>query len=165
MAKPLFDPKRNPFEDMRDALAQAKRERKNVLVNIGGDWCVWCHRLEAFISEHPELRELRDRHFVVVKVFIGTDKDETNRTFVSRLPQLAGVPHLFVYNGASYLLCSQATAALEEGETYNYEKVRAFLQEWSDWRKTPFDSMPTPELKQRFEKLIRPDDGSVTPSA
>lgn len=164
MAKTGFDPKRNPFEDMREAFEQAKRERKNVLVDVGGDWCVWCHRLEAFIEDHAELRELRERHFVTVKVFMGKGDDTTNIEFLNRLPPIDGVPHLFVYNAHSYLLCSQPTAPLEEGESYNFERVRAFLQGWSDWRKTPFDRLTTKELSLRYGRIISNDD-QITPSA
>ncbi|GAB4109913.1 MAG: hypothetical protein Fur005_08430 [Roseiflexaceae bacterium] len=164
MATPLFDPERNPFEDVSAALEQARRERKNVLIDLGGDWCIWCHRLEAFIAEHPELAELRDKHYVTVRIFIS-DSDGTNMDFLEQLPPFTGVPHLYVYNARGSLLCSQATEPFEVGESYDLEKIRAFLQEWSDWRRSPYDALSTAELKQRFEQYLRSNDDRPTLSA
>ena len=150
MTTPLFDPKRNPFDDLQNAFRRARQEKKNVLLDLGGDWCVWCHRLEAFIRDHAELRELRDRYYVTVKVYVGSE-DETNVEFLNRLPDFDGVPHLLVYNRQGQLLCSQDTQPLEEGESYHYERVKSFLARWSEPRLTPYDALPTAELKRLFE--------------
>lgn len=159
-----FDPQRNPFDDVRNALAQARQERKNVLLDVGGDWCVWCHRLEAFIESHAELAELRSRYYITVKIYVS-DSDDTNTDFLRHLPPIEGVPHLFVYNGRGSLLRSQATEPLEEGDSYNYDRVRAFLLEWSDWRRSPYDHLSMDELKQRFTQHMRPSDDTPTLSA
>lgn len=164
MTKPLFDPRRNPYADVRAALEEARRDRKNVLIDIGGDWCVWCQRLEEFIASHADLAQLRDQHYVLVRVYLG-EEDQTNWEFLRQLPQIAGVPHLLVYNGRGLLLHSQPTEPLEEGESYAYERVRAFLAEWSDWRRSPYDALETSELKQRFEQLLRPRGDAPVPSA
>lgn len=164
MTKPLFDPRRNPYADIRAALEQARRERKNVLIDIGGDWCVWCHRLEDFIEGHPALAELRAQRYVTVRIYLGED-DKTNWEFLRQLPTIDGVPHMFVYNGRGLLLHSQPTEPLEEGEGYSYERVHAFLLEWSDWRRSPYDALETSELKQRFEQLLRPSGDTPVPSA
>ncbi|KAB8141721.1 thioredoxin family protein [Chloroflexia bacterium SDU3-3] len=155
MVPALFDQRRNPFHDLRDALTQARKEHKNVLVTIGGDWCIWCHRLEAFIRANPELQALRDR-YVLVNVFISESNAEINADFLTHVPELDGVPHLVVYNGHGYLLCSQPTDPLEDGDTYSYERVRDFLETWSDWRRSIFDDLDTSELKQRFEQHLGP---------
>ena len=160
----LFDPQRNPFDDMRDALEQARRERKNVLIDIGGDWCIWCQRLEAFIESHPTLAVLRAQHYITIRVYVS-DKDDTNEHFLSHLPPIDGVPHFIVYNARGLLLCSQGTLAFEEGETYSYERVHAFLLEWSDWHRSPYDKLTTDELKQHFQEFMRPDDNSPALSA
>lgn len=149
MADSLFDPDRDPFDDAVVALEQARREQKNVLFDIGGDWCIWCHRLERFINDHAELAQLRERHFVTVKVYLG-EQDDSNEEFLEQLPPFDGVPHLFVYNSKGQLLCSQPTEELEEGESYNFERIKNFLIEWSNSRLTPFDLMTTEELRQRF---------------
>ena len=161
----LFDPERDPFIDVQIALEQARREKKNVLLHLGGDWCILCKRLEAFINEHPELRMLRDSHYIVVKVYIGKD-DPANEEFIQHLPPFNGVPHLYVYNNHGQLLCSQETESFEVGESYIRSKLQNFLQEWADWRLTPFHSMPSDELERRFVELFFPTNPpKTTPSA
>ncbi len=155
MSTPLFDPERNPFDDIREAIALAHKEHKNVLLDIGGDWCIWCRRLEDFIESHPELAKLRASHYVAIKVYVD-EKNDTNQAFMSQLPPINGVPHLFVYSGRGLLLCSQPTNPFEEGDSYNYERIHAFLTEWSDWRRSPYDAMTTDELRQRFNRHMRP---------
>lgn len=158
MADPLFDPARNPFADAALAMERARREQKNVLFNIGGDWCIWCHRLEAFIRDHPELAQLRDQHFVTVKVYLS-DQDTVNEEFLSQLPPFDGVPHLFVYNSKGQLLCSQPTDELELDESYHYDRVKAFLTRWANPRLTPYDQLSTEELRQRFGRRLGAAEG------
>ncbi|HBW51254.1 MAG TPA: hypothetical protein DEF47_15275 [Herpetosiphon sp.] len=165
MADSLFDPERDPFADMRNALETAQRERKNILVELGGDWCVWCHRLEAFINAHPQLRYLRDIHYVKVKVLVG-DEQQKNKTFLEHLPGFDGVPHIFIYNSRGQLLCSQDTSPLEEGESYNFGRVRDFLSRWSEWRLSPYDALATDELKRLVElHYFGEYANQITPSA
>jgi hypothetical protein len=152
MSRPLFDPARDPFADMRAAFEQANREHKNILVDVGGDWCIWCHRLEQFILDHPPLRALRDEHYITVKVYIG--EDDTNVDFLQRLPPFESVPHLFVYNSQGYLLCSQPTDPFEVGESYSYEQVETFLKRWADPALTPWDGLSDDELRTRFVEQV-----------
>lgn len=125
---PLFDPEREPVADVRAAFERAVLDQKNVLLELGGDWCIWCHRLERFIRSHPELLYLRSFGFVHVKVHV--EQDETDNDFIQRLPGFDGIPHFFVYQATGELLHSQDTELLEEGESYNYEKVWTFLATW-----------------------------------
>lgn len=164
MASPLFDPDRDVFADVQDAIDRAQREGKNLMITLGGDWCIWCYRLEAFIQDHPELRDLRDSRYVSVNVYVGEGGE--NADFVEQLPPFSGVPHIFVYNSRGELLCSQDTEVFEEGESYSFDRVRDFLRRWSDPRLTPWDHLSTDELRQRFGRRISGhDDSGVTPSA
>jgi hypothetical protein len=162
MSRSLFDPARDPFADASAAMERAQREKKNVLFELGGDWCIWCQRLESFIHDHPELEQIRARCYITVKVYLS-QSDETNFAFIRKLPPFDGVPHLYVYNARGQLLHSQDTAELEEGESYNYERVKDFLTRWSDARLTPYDALSTEELRRRFgRRLHSPDDGPIS---
>jgi thioredoxin-related protein len=130
----IFDPNRDPFADMKQALDYAKVSKKNILIEVGGDWCKWCHILENFITQHRELYEIRSINFVHVKVF-ADEKDSTNFDFFRKLPPIEAIPHLFVYDPNGNFLHSQPTEPLEEGESYNYDKIFSFLSQWG--YKTP----------------------------
>lgn len=126
----IFDPDRDPFTDMQQALDYAKISKKNILVEIGGDWCKWCHILEKFITDHRELYEIRYMHYVHVRVYVA-ENDSNNYEFLRQLPPFDGIPHFFVYDFEGNFLHSQDTEPLEEGESYNYERVFSFLAQFA----------------------------------
>ena len=55
-----------------EAFAQATREDKPVLLDIGAVWCHWCHVMDRESYEDETLAPLINEHFVAVKV----DRDE-----------------------------------------------------------------------------------------
>lgn len=131
---PLFYPNRDALEDVGRAFERAAAEKKNVLIEIGGNWCIWCRRLEAFIIRHPELLYLRSLNFVHVRVHLAQSNDEYSGEpppIFSRLPEIPAVPHFFVYNWEGKFLHSQETELLEDGDSYNYDEVWNFLAAWS----------------------------------
>lgn len=128
-----FDPARDPAADLRAALAEAKGSGRRVLMDVGGDWCVWCKLLDGLFDRDTELASLRDRNFVLLKVHYDK-KVNPNAAFLSQYPKVAGYPHLFVLDADGAVLHSQDTALLElpaGGEKgHDREKVKAFLEQW-----------------------------------
>jgi thiol:disulfide interchange protein len=124
-----FDPTRDSVKELQQATAEASKSGKRILLDVGGNWCVWCWEMEKFVEEHKELRQLRDRNFVVVMVNYSSENE--NKALLSRYPQINSYPHLFVLDSDSKLLHSQDTSELELGESYDLEKYTAFLTEWA----------------------------------
>ena len=124
-----FDPARNAANDLDAALQLARATRRNVLVEIGGEWCTWCHIMDRFFAADTELKQLRDANFVWLKV--NYSRENANEALLSRWPKVAGYPHLFVLDGDGRMLQSQDTSLLEAGKTYDAAKFRAFLAAWS----------------------------------
>src|SRR5690554_5406779 len=78
-----YDPKADTFEQYHEAIAQAQEQNKLVLVIAGGDWCRWCHVLDRFVSDDPQVSERLRETFVVMKVYVGFDN--YNDLFFSQL--------------------------------------------------------------------------------
>ncbi|MGA9967920.1 MAG: thioredoxin domain-containing protein [Terriglobales bacterium] len=55
-----------------EAFANAQRENKPILLDIGAVWCHWCHVMDRESYDNPEIAEIVNQHFVAVKV----DRDE-----------------------------------------------------------------------------------------
>ena len=123
-----FDPKRDAMQDIGLALTEAQRSNRRVLLDVGGEWCIWCHRLDTVIAKHPALAALLHKKFVVVKV--NYSKENKNEKALSRLPKVPGYPHLFVLSEDGMLLHSQNTSEFESGKRYDPEKIMAFVQAW-----------------------------------
>jgi thiol:disulfide interchange protein len=124
-----YDPARDAEKDIRDALAEAKRTGKRVMLEVGGEWCIWCHIMDAYFEKNPELLALREKNFVMLK--INFSEENKNEQVLSRYPAVKGYPHIFVLDKDGKLLHSQDTGKLEEGKSYNLAKFMAFLKEWS----------------------------------
>jgi thioredoxin-related protein len=125
-----FDDKRDPSSDLRIAMKEAKRSNRRILLDVGGEWCIWCHRLDTLFIKNHDLNDFLHQNFVVVKVHYD-NKVNKNKKFLSRFPKIPGYPHLFVLEKNGRLLKSQDTGELEEGKGHSKEKVMAFLQQWS----------------------------------
>ena len=124
-----FDPSRDPAKDVAAAVAKAKADGKRVIVDVGGEWCSWCHILDRFLDANAEAGALRDRNFVWVKV--NWSKENKNEAFLARYPAIKGYPHLFVLDADGKLLHSQDTGDLESGKSYDLAKMTAFFRKWA----------------------------------
>ncbi|MBY0502421.1 MAG: thioredoxin family protein [Bryobacteraceae bacterium] len=125
-----FDPARDAAQDLVAAREMATREGKHILLDVGGKWCVWCRYMDRFFEETPELKELRAKNFVVMKVNFSPDNE--NKEFLGQYPKIQGYPHLFVLDATGKLLVSQETGSmeLEKARGYDMKKMRAFLVKW-----------------------------------
>jgi thiol:disulfide interchange protein len=124
-----YDPARNAEQDIQDAVAEAKRTNRRVMVEVGGDWCIWCHHMDEFFEKHPDMLAQRDKNFVMVKV--NRSDENKNEELLSRYPKVAGYPHIFILDKDGKLIHSQDTGLLEEGKGYNPDKFKTFLTVWA----------------------------------
>jgi thiol:disulfide interchange protein len=128
-----YDPKRDADQDIRDASAEARRSNRRVLLEVGGEWCSWCHTFDNFFEAHPDLVMLREKNFVTVK--INFSEENPNKEVLGRYAPIPGYPHVFVLDADGNLLHSQDTSALEEGKSYNLERLTTFLTYWATAKK------------------------------
>jgi thioredoxin-related protein len=124
-----YDPKRDAAKDVAEAVKEAQRTNRNVLVEIGGQWSIWCKYLDKFFADHSALTQYREENYVMVKV--NFSPDNKNDAVISRYGKVPGYPHFFVLDKNGKLLHSQDTSKLEEGRGYNMTAVANFLKAWS----------------------------------
>lgn len=127
-----YDPKRNPMEDLVQTIARAKSENKNILVQVGGDWCGWCKLMSTYIETNDKVRDNILENYLVMKV--TKDQENPNESFLSQYPEIHGYPHIFVLDSNGKVLHSQNTAELEEGHGYNETVYLDFLNKWKPLR-------------------------------
>ena len=124
-----YDPARDPFADGSAALQLAKDTQRKVLIEVGGDWCSWCHVLDRFLNEHPALRIRLHQTFVLLKV--NVDQANGNSEFLAVFPRPLGYPHMYITNIDGTILFSQDTAEFLQDGKYSEQRFRAFLDRWS----------------------------------
>jgi uncharacterized protein YyaL (SSP411 family) len=60
------------YEWGEDAFAQARKENKPILLDVGAVWCHWCHVMDRESYENPATAAIINQFFIPVKV----DRDE-----------------------------------------------------------------------------------------
>lgn len=124
-----FDPTRDPFADLKNAVEYAQIENKRILLDVGGEWCIWCHRLDNFIETNEELKNYLLNNYLVVKV--NFSPENKNEKFLSQFPKISGYPHFFVLENDGNLLHSQETGLLEKEKSYSADLLLEFFKKWA----------------------------------
>jgi thiol:disulfide interchange protein len=125
---PDYSTTRDPNADLAAGLARAKAEGKLVLLDVGGDWCVWCHILDKYLETHDDVRAAFAAAFVITKINYSTDVP--NKEFLSLYPKVAGYPAFIILGADGALLGTQDTGDLEKGRSYNHAKMLGFAKTW-----------------------------------
>lgn len=126
----FYDPARNPADDLEQAIVIAQKENKRIMLELGGDWCIWCKYMDKFYETHADILQARAENYVLVK--INVSEENANLKFLSQFPEAAGYPHIYILESDGTFLHSQNTADLEDGaDSYVPEVFMAFLQKWA----------------------------------
>jgi len=128
----VYDPEREPFDDLNTAIEQATAADKRILIEVGGEWCVWCHILDDYIQSEKEVLSALGENFVIVKV--NFDTVNRNEAFLSKYPTISGYPHIYVLEKDGSFLHSQQTDELESGRSYSRAAILRFLRKWAPER-------------------------------
>lgn len=135
-----YDPKADGALQIADAVKKAKAENKRVLVQFGGNWCVFCEALDKLVDGTPDLKALHDK-YVAIHVDAGAnpalndvygkpcDDDATKQC----RPYDLGFPVLLVLDGDGKLLHTQASTAFQSATSVGHDPagVKKFLSEWA----------------------------------
>ena len=129
VATAKFDPASDPAKDVAAAVKIAQQTGRRILLDVGGEWCKWCHYLDRFFEQNNDVADFLHEKFVVVK--INFSKENENRNFLSQYPKIPGYPHFFVLESDGKFLYSQGSGELEAGQGHDHDKVLAFLKKWA----------------------------------
>ena len=125
----VYDDQRDPFADAKAALTLAQASNRQVLIEIGGNWCSWCKKMDSFLDKNPDVYQALHQQYVLLKINVS-DSNE-NSAFMKSLPPVLGYPHMYVATAQGKMILSKDTAELLDN--YNYSKVQwlNFLNDWS----------------------------------
>lgn len=120
-----YDASRDATADIDRALAAAAASGRRVLLIVGGDWCRDCRELDAMFAADPQLAALRDRHYVTVKVFVGSEN--RNERTLARYPKISWVPTLIELRRDGHVRRMVPSTRFHDAERLVPARVRAFL--------------------------------------
>lgn len=129
----LYNPKADVEKDVAALLLKAKKERKNILLQIGGNWCIWCYRFNSFVLTDTTLKQIVQNNYVVYH--LNYSSENKNLAYLKKLgyPQRFGFPVFVILDEEGRQLHTQDSALLEKGNGYDFDKVMSFLKNWSPW--------------------------------
>lgn len=124
-----------PAEDAEKALTQkineAKASGKNVFVQIGGNWCIWCARFHDFITQDASIDSLVKANYIVYHMNFSQENENDKLMARFGYPQRFGFPVFIILDAKGNRLHTQNSAYLEEGKGYSKRRVTEFFENWS----------------------------------
>lgn len=127
-----YNPKADAAQDINKLIAKAKEENKHIILQAGGNWCIWCLRFNQFIQTTPELKEIVDNNFEYYHLnYSPENKNEKIFSKYNNPGEKYGYPVFIILNSHGELLHIQPSDVLEEGKGYSVDKVKEFLLSWT----------------------------------
>lgn len=131
-----YDENIDPMQQIDDALKVARQSNRNVICQVGGNWCIWCLRFADFIEKDSTISEVIDQHYIYTHINYprrGSTLGDITQQVMKRLgnPARFGFPVMVVLNANGEVLHIQDSSFLEEGKGYNKEKTLRFLRCWT----------------------------------
>jgi len=133
----LYKANANAAQDIRQALAAAGRQHKNVLLDFGGNWCIDCHVLDNAFHQ-PRIAPLLNSNYVLVHVDVGKYDKNLDLAKKYHVNLEKGVPSLAVLDALGTVL--YATGDFERARMMSEDDVIQFLDKW----KPPAAGNPSP---------------------
>jgi protein disulfide-isomerase len=117
--------------NLDQAIQQAKKENKAVLVNFtGSDWCIWCKRLSSEVFQQKEFKNYADENLVLVMLDFPKDKPQSAETqsYNQNLAQkygIQGFPTILIFDSQGKL--AGQTGYLPGGPEKYIENIKSYL--------------------------------------
>ncbi|MHC5354874.1 thioredoxin family protein [Myroides sp. LJL115] len=121
-----------PYNETEDAqqkinelLVLAKEQNKNIFVQAGGNWCIWCLRFNDFVQKDAELKSIVDDNYLYYHLNYSP-KNKNKEVFDKYAPgsQSLGYPFFFVITPDSQEVAIYSSGELEDGKSYDKQKVK-----------------------------------------
>lgn len=126
-----YHPEENAEAKIAELVKQAQKENKNIILQAGGNWCIWCLRFNNFVQETPELKEIVDKNYLYYHLnFSPENKNEKVFTKYGDPGKKYGYPVFIVLDKNGKQIHTQDSAVLEEGKGYGVQKVKEFFEKW-----------------------------------
>ncbi len=115
-----------------ESVKKAKTENKNIILQAGGNWCIWCLRFNDFVQTTPELKEIVDANYFYYHLnYSPENKNEKVFAKYENPGAKFGYPVFIVLDQNGKMIHTQDSAVLEEGKGYSKEKVKEFFEKWT----------------------------------
>ncbi|MBS1948296.1 MAG: thioredoxin family protein [Bacteroidetes bacterium] len=127
----IYDPSANAEKDIADAVTKAKSEHKHVLLQAGGNWCSWCIEFNRFVHADSSIDSLLGKCFITYHLNFSPENENKSIFAKYGYPQRFGFPVFVILDGNGNRIHTQNSEYLEQGKSYNKQRVYEFLLQWT----------------------------------
>ena len=112
-----YNENENAEKKIEELVEQAKKENKNIILQAGGNWCIWCLRFNNFVQTTPELKNLVDENYLYYHLnFSPKNKNEKIFASYGNPGEKYGYPVFIILDKDGKQIHTQDSAVLEEGK-------------------------------------------------
>lgn len=126
-----YKPEENAQKKIDALLVKAKKENKNIILQAGGNWCIWCLRFNDFMNKTADVNKIIKKNFLYYHLNFSTE-NKNEVVFDKYAPEgkKLGYPFFIVLDKNGKVLKLQESGSLESGKGYDKTKVLSFLNTW-----------------------------------
>ena len=124
----VYDPKRSPFKDGRAALELAEKTNRRVMIEVGGNWCVYCEIFERYLHKNADIAKAFFSTFVLLKVNVSDDNN--NREFLSNFTRVNGYPYIYITENNGKVVYANDMREMTIKGRPDRDKLIRFLEKW-----------------------------------
>jgi len=131
---PIYDVKADGEQQIAVAVAQAGRERKRVLLDLGANWCADSQALFQLFNTNPEIRRVIEDYYVFEMIDVNQrGLGARNAKVVARFgdPIATGIPVLLILDANGVLLNNDPAERLPDSAHNHPTMVLAYLRKWA----------------------------------
>ena len=131
---PIYDTKADGEKQMADALRQAKREHKRVLLDLGANWCGDSQAMFRVLSTNREIQRFISDHYVFDMIDVNQrGLHSRNTRLLERLgnPIVNGIPVLLILDENGTVLNNDPGERLRDSDHEHPLVVLAYLRKWA----------------------------------
>ena len=126
-----YNPEADAAHDLAVLIDSARKVDKNIIIQAGGNWCIWCLRFEKFRKESDTISKIINDHYLYYH--LNYSEENKNEAILKSLgdPGKLGYPVFIILNKEGKQIYTQGSEHLEDGnKSYDENKVVAFLNQF-----------------------------------
>lgn len=127
----VYDEKADAVKQINEAVYQANKADKYVLVQVGGNWCPWCLKFAEFAQDDSLVSRIVKENYIYIHVNWSKANKNPQAMKMLENPARFGFPVFVILDEKGKRIHTQNSAYLEEGKEYSEKKVVEFLTKWT----------------------------------
>jgi thiol:disulfide interchange protein len=131
-ADSLYHPKADAKKEIALAVANARAQNKQVLIQAGGNWCGWCIEFNRIVTSDTSLHSIIEANYIVYHLNYSQENKNAAIFKGYGFPNRFGFPVFLIVNADGNLIHTQNSSYLELGKSYDAAKVKEFLLSWTN---------------------------------